>query len=208
MKNNKVSKGLAVFVAFTGALVMLGWIFDISILKSILPMWISMKFSTAVCFLLGGITLYCIADSRETNSACGQVVLPAAILIIFLFMGTSLAASILGVNLKIEDLFINDVKASPAGWVAGRPSILTMLSFILVGIAGILAMLDVANLRWALLYIGWVVLITGGLAVLGYTLNMPLLYYDIRGWNNPMACHTAILFVVTGVSLIILKPRD
>jgi uncharacterized membrane protein YuzA (DUF378 family) len=123
-------------------------------------------------------------------------------------MGTSLAASILGVNLKIEDLFINDVKASPAGWVAGRPSILTMLSFILVGIAGILAMLDVANLRWALLYIGWVVLITGGLAVLGYTLNMPLLYYDIRGWNNPMACHTAILFVVTGVSLIILKPRD
>ncbi len=101
MKDNKVSKGLAVFVAFTGALVMIGWIFDISILKSILPVWISMKFSTAVCFLLSGITLYFIAESRETNSAFALVVLPAAILIIFLFMGTFLASSLLGVNLGI-----------------------------------------------------------------------------------------------------------
>ncbi len=105
-------------------------------------------------------------------------------------------------------MFIKDVKGSVAGWVAGRPAVLTMLSFILVGIAGILAMLDVANLRPALLYIGWSVLITGGLAVLGYIFNMPLLYYNIKGWSNPMACHTSLLFVLIGVSLIFLKSKD
>jgi hypothetical protein len=54
-------------------------------------------------------------------------------------------------------------------------------------------------------YIGWSILAIGGTAVSGYIFNMPYLYHDIEGWSNPMACHTSVLFVLIGVSLIFLK---
>ncbi|HCC53992.1 MAG TPA: hypothetical protein DEQ20_03575 [Desulfobulbaceae bacterium] len=40
-----------------GILVILGWIFDITLLKSLLPDWVSMKVNAAVCFILAGTAL-------------------------------------------------------------------------------------------------------------------------------------------------------
>ena len=53
-----VARALAVAVSITGSVVMVGWILDIDALKSILPTWVTMKFSTALSFTLSGITLY------------------------------------------------------------------------------------------------------------------------------------------------------
>lgn len=204
MKNYRVSKGLAIFVVIAGAIVMLGWIFDIGILKSILPGWISMKFSTALSFVLSGIILYLIAMSLESGSGVAQAFLPVAVLIILLMMVSQLAATFLGLRLGIEELFIKEAKGTVRSVVPGRPSVPTMVSFILIAAAGMLTMLNLANLKSKLRFLGWIIMIIGTVAVLGYLVNAPLLYYYIEGKNSAMAFHTAILFALIGISLIFL----
>ncbi|MDI6808122.1 MAG: hypothetical protein QME66_03950 [Candidatus Eisenbacteria bacterium] len=139
MNRQKIAKILSIIVMVAGIMVMAGWIFDIGILKSILPTWITMKFSTALCFFLSGLTVYFIAKSQEAQSGFAQVILPLASLTILLFMALLLASCFLRVRLGIEDLFIKEVQeATSQDWIAGRPSIATMMEFIIIAIAGIL----------------------------------------------------------------------
>jgi hypothetical protein len=63
----KIAKALSLVVIIAGIMVIIGWIFDIAILKSIFPHWVSMKFDTAIAFILSGITLYSIV--REIGRA-------------------------------------------------------------------------------------------------------------------------------------------
>ena len=204
MKNYKVSKGLALFVALSGAIVMLGWIFDICILKSILPGWVTMKSTTAVCFILSGITLYLIAISFESKFDVAQVFLPMPVSIILLIMGVHLTSTFLGLRLKMGEVFIKEANGAVFTTVPGRPSVPTMISFILVATAGVITMLNLANSKSKLRFLGWVIMIIGTVAVLGYLVNAPLLYYYIEGKDSAMALHTAILFALTGINLIFL----
>lgn len=48
----------ALFVVAVGMMVLVGWALDIAVLKSILPIWVSMKANTAVCFILMAIALW------------------------------------------------------------------------------------------------------------------------------------------------------
>lgn len=204
MKIHKVSKGLAIFTAIAGAIVMLSWIFDIGILKSILPEWVTMKFNTAVCFVLSGIVLYLIVISFESRFDIAQVFLPIPVLSILLIMGGHLTSVFLGLRLRIGEVFIKEANGFVLTTVPGRPAVPTMISFILVAAAGILTMLNRANLKPKLSFLGWVIMIIGMAAVFGYVVNAPFLYYYIEDKNTAMAFHTAILFVLAGISLIFL----
>ena len=64
-KKRKIAKGLSLVVIIAGIMVITGWILDIGILKSISPAWVSMKFDTAIAFVLSGITLYFIVRAVE-----------------------------------------------------------------------------------------------------------------------------------------------
>ena len=209
MKSQRLAKILSLIVMAAGMAVMAGWIFDIGILKSILPMWITMKFSTAFCFLLSGVEAYFIAKSQQRESAAAQVILPIVSLAILLLMASFLASSFLGVRLGIEDLFIKEAhqEITSKDWFPGRPSVATMVAFIMIAMAGILTMLNVTNLKLKSLFLGRIITILGGLAVIGYLINAPFLQYDIKGWSNPMAAHTAILFILIGLSLILSESK-
>ena len=52
------SKKASIAVIAIGCTVILGWIFDLQLLKSILPGLVTMKANTAVCFILGGFSLF------------------------------------------------------------------------------------------------------------------------------------------------------
>lgn len=203
MKSYRISKILAVFVSIVGVVVMLGWMFNIAVLKSILPNWTTMKFSTALCFFLSGVSLYFIVKTQEKEPVIAQIVLPVAGLVIILFMSTFLLSSLPGIELGAEDIFILEKKGPASGYIPGRPSVGTMFAFILVAITSLMAMKKSERLNRQLLYIGWGILSVGGLAVFGYILNVPLLYYNIKGWSNSMACHTSILFALLGIGLVL-----
>jgi nitric oxide reductase large subunit len=79
-----------------------------------------------------------------------------------------------------------------------------MLNFILITSAGVLTMLNPKKLQSKLRIIGLIVGTIGSVAVVGYIVNAPLLYYFIEGMNSAIALHTATLFVLLGVGLLCL----
>lgn len=182
---------------------MVGWIYDIQILKSILPNWVTMKFSTALCFVMSGISLFFIAGSLEKNSAAADIVLPVTSLIISLFMANLLFSVFTGVSIGIEDMFVKETGKAIKTTVPGRPSVGTMVAFLLISASGILTLLKSSLINGFLAGIGWMVSALGAVAISGYLIKMPVLYFTVTGWSTAMALHTAILFFLLGIGLIL-----
>jgi hypothetical protein len=137
----QLAKNLGLLVIVTSIIVMLGWIFDIGLLKSILPGWVSMKFSTAFSFLMSGFTLVAISYSHKNLSSINLVVLSSTTLILLLVMTTLLISSLLGFSTGIEGFFVQEVSGSAYTSVPGRPSIGTMAGFIMMALAGLFTIL-------------------------------------------------------------------
>ena len=167
-------------------------------------MWITMKLSTASTFILSGISLYFIARAQEGEFEKAFLALSITSLLIVLIMGTLFFSAIVGLHTGIEDLFIKDTGDAVKSVVPGRPSVPTMLCFMLIAAAGILTTLNLAQLRPKLRAIGIIVGSVGTLAAAGYIFNAPFLYYFIPDVNSAMACHTAIMFMLLGTGLICL----
>jgi hypothetical protein len=203
-KKRKAAKILAWVVSIAGVVVMLGWIFNIGILKSISPVWVSMKLSTAIGFVLSGVTLYFIIRVVEDEFDLAQVVLAITSLMIVLIMGILFFSALLGIRTGAEDLFVKDNADAPMSAAPGQPSIPTMIEFMLIAAAGIFAMFNSTKLQSQLKAIGLIVGTVGTLAVIGYVVNAPILYYYAEGVSSAMACHTAVLFMLLGVGLICL----
>ncbi len=201
MSRAHIAKALSLIVMVGGSMVMVGWFLDIPQLKSILPIWVTMKFSTALCFFLSALILHALAGSLERRSG---VVLPISAFVILLLMGTLVASTLSGVRTGIEDFFVVEAEGAIKSTTPGRPSLGTMVNFILLATAGLLGTLDIRNSGFKLSVFGWVIAIVGGIAIGGYVLDAPLLYYTVEGWSTAMAFHTAILFVLLGVGLIVL----
>lgn len=60
-------KAISIFSIGLGVLVLLGWIFDITILKSIFLGYVTMKINTAICFILSGIAFLSLIIGKWNN---------------------------------------------------------------------------------------------------------------------------------------------
>ncbi len=206
--NNKIVKVLAIVITVIGILVTIGWVFGISVLQSISPEWVTMKFSTAVSFVFSGVSLYFMARAKEGKVGLAQIVLPVSGLVIFLFMLTLLASALFGVGTDVENLFIKETAGAIQTTTPGRPSLATIMNFILIIATGPFIMSEYAKFKKVLFPVGLVVTIVGGLGIVGYAANLPVLYYHIEDVSTAMAFHTAILFVMSGAALILLTRQE
>ena len=202
--SNHFVKAISLFVTLAGLAVMAGWIFNIGMLKSLSPAWVSMKFTTAIAFVASGATLYFIVRAGEGEFDKAQVALFITSLIIMLLIGTLFFSALLKIRTGLEELFIKDATGAVKTVAPGQPSVPTIVNFIMIATAGILTMVNTKNLRFKLRTIGLVVASIGAVAVAGYIIGTPLLYYYIEGINSAIAFHTAGLFVLLGTGLLCL----
>lgn len=200
----KLAKVFAIIIGVTAILVMIGWFFDIGFFKSVSPSWVTMKFQTAVAFLLSAIILYFISEDFEGRTAVAGIVLPLASFIIATFMLSLLTSAFLGIRTGLEDLFVIEAGGTVKTAVPGRPSVPTLVNFILVATSGVVTVFHPAHLKSILSWLGGMIAMIGAVAFVGYLLDVPQLYYSIAGVNTAMAFQTAILFVLFGVGLLLL----
>ncbi len=192
----------AVAVCLTGLLVLVGWTFDLGVLKSILPQWVTMKLLTALAFILSGMSLWVIAKRAQGETLLSQVLLPILSVTIVLIMATLLFSALMSAPLGIEDLGVKE-RHFTKSVKSGLPSLGTMIAFILFAWAGMATAFSTRKVEKRVKTLGWMVGGLGGVGVLGYLLNADLLYYYLPGVSGAMAVHTAALFVLLGAGLIL-----
>jgi hypothetical protein len=202
-KRIKLAKLLSLLIIGGGIAAMVGDIYDITILKSLSPQWRSIRFITTVGFILSGVTVYFITTALEGRFDTAQVVLSITSFTIVLLMGVSFFSTVLGLT-GVEGLLVKSSPPEINRVILGRPAMLAILNFLLMAVAATLVTWKVGNLRLKLKIIGFIVALIGAVALLGYIINVPVLYNFLQGEGSAMACPTAILFVLLGIVLLCL----
>lgn len=198
---------VAKIVIVTSCVVMVGWFFDIGIFKSILPDFVTMKFVTALSFLLSGIILLLVNYKSSNDSSLIDIMIPSTSFLIAMIMGTTLLSVVFGFQSGIEKIFVIETSDAILTPVPGRPSIGTMAGFMLATIVGFISFTTIRKKNKIYFLIGNIISLLGIVALVGYIFSVPELYYSAQGISSAMAVHTAALFVLVGTGFVSLSKQ-
>lgn len=124
------SLAMAISCALLGAVVLLGWAFDIVPMKQVLTNLESMKANTAIGFLAAGTGLW-VSVRSSGNSVIATVIGLA----VSVFAAAILSQDLLGITFGIDELLFTDEAGAVTWGEPGRMAPPTALVFILSGLA-------------------------------------------------------------------------
>jgi hypothetical protein len=203
---HKLPKIIGIIVMIGGVLVIAGWILDVPFLKSISPQFVTMKFVSAVCFVLCGVALYLVQRIVHNGGEWESLSLLFIEFLVTLLMATLIISVFLGVVTGLESLFIKEAPGAIRTTVPGRPAVITMVDFMFIVFAGSLSLWKKRRSMFTTMhFLGAAVAVSGIVALAGYGMDIPALYYDINKISSAMALHTAILFVLLGAGFYALR---
>lgn len=194
---------LSALVLVGGAVVIVGWFIDSDPLKSVVPGLVTMKFSTALSFLAASAVIWGSLQTVTIRNTLGSILLPIASLVLFMLMGVLLIGTFLGVTSGIESVFIREAQGAVLTVEPGRPSVGTMINFISIACVGLVSMIYFPLRRVAFFILGVIVVGVSTFAIVGYVFAIPALYYAYSGISSAMAFHTALFFLLLGISTLI-----
>ncbi len=215
--------GLA--VALIGCAVLLGWIFDIAALKSLLPGLVSMKANTAICFILSGasLRLWHLGNERADHPLVERRIPSGsaesrrnALASPFFLVSSSLAISVILISLLtliqygfqadfgIDELLFKDSAGAVDTSAPGRMAPNTALAFFLLGSALLLLSAPRPNYLPAQSFSLGAFLI-GFLGFLGYVYGNTY-FYKAGFSHTAMAAHTAFAFILLCLGILFARP--
>ena len=196
MNFKKVISIVCIYTILLSIAVMLGWAFDIEILKSVISGYTSMKFNTAFCFLITGCTLYLLNTEKDGKTS---TVLSIILLLISL---ASFVEDIFNFNFGIDQLILADYDSIKKGIPnPGRMATTSSLCFSLLGFSFLI--IKSAN-KTVVQYILYVISVISFLAIVGYLLSVPRFYQ--LSFLSSMAVHTAATLFLISISASLLNP--
>ena len=199
-----VSAGSAIAVFGIGCLVLVGWVFDSAVLKSVHPNWISMKANTAVAFILTGIALW-LSQAKRRDVRWGRYVAWGCASVVAGVGLVTLLEYASGWNLGINQLLFTDPRGGAQAVSPGRPAPNTASTLLLIGLA--LVLLDVETRRghrpaqYLIVLEGIVALV----ALVGYLYGASSFYAPSPA-ANPMSLPAAVAGVVAFIGLGVARP--
>ncbi len=184
-------------------LVLMGWQFNIAILKSVLPGFLSMKPNAAICFGLVSVALFCLRfdDVSQTKKLIGFSALAGVLLICVL----TLAEYLWNIDFGIDELLFVDRDISKyTAFQPGRLAPVTGLCFCLLSIGAFLnfSKNKLHRVGQAMYFI---ILIISIQAMLNYFFGINNSFgipFYIR-----MPLHTVALFVVSCIGFLFIHPH-
>ena len=207
MNYHRVSRILSYIIILIGILVIVGWVLNISWLRSVNPSWVPTKFATAVCFVMAGMVMRCIDGVIHDNSEIAPIFLSMSTLVIIILMSTYLASKFFQIPVGIEELFISTVVKGEITSEVLQPSTASMLNFIIISIAGIVVLFKPKWFQALLTAVGSFVGLIGFGAIAGYLLNIPALTFSLGAISAPMDRLSAFTFILAGLGIFLLGAR-
>ncbi len=193
-----VSRFGAGLVVALSAIVLVGWIFDIPALTSIIPGFARMSVPTAACFILSGVSLVLLTQWRGRLLAV-QKITAAIVLLICAY-----AIGFYAVNSQLSFTHADPASGYILGHAMGRMAPATVMSFVLIAGALLLGRSAPAGRAFAIL--SAIGLILSGLDLVGYSYQVEALYKVMP--FSAMSLPTALAFVLLFCSALLARPYD
>jgi len=197
-------RAAAMAVVALGCGVLVGWLFHIQVLMSVLPGLVTMKVNTALSLVFSGISLWLLLPAPPDRLR-RYIARGLALIVLLIALGT-LGEYAFDWNLGIDQWLMADPAGSPGTTSPGRMSPASSTAFITIGLA--LLLLDRKKLKgstcaqvlslWGLLM--------GTLAATGYayhatTLSRILMYTQV-------AAHTAAGLLLLSTAIFFARPKE
>jgi len=187
-------------IILMGFIVMMGWVLDISVLKSVIPGFPSMKLNNAICFSLLGISFLLIQHKKKYTG-----LVQGLVSIVFLIAMATISQDIFDYNLGIDELFVRDEIARITELaMPGRMATTSSFCFILVSTAFLFLSSSNKSLRNFSQQLLQVCVGISTVAILGYLYNIPALYK--LSFLSSMALHTSLGFFILSVTALFVNP--
>jgi PAS domain S-box-containing protein len=188
-------KLIAAISTIAGVLVIIGWLTGNQLLKGVLPGLPVMKFNTAVCFVLTGVSLYLITTKYKPS----YYIQTGLSLIIIAIVAITFVAPALGINTGIDEWFIKDTTPRVfVNRIPGRMAATTGFCFLLTSLSFIAIPLAKKNIKIAAQYALHIVTLISFISILGYIYKMPDFY--TLSFFSSMALNTAVLLFTLSVT--------
>lgn len=207
-----LSRAAIAFVIVVGGLVLVGWQFDIALLKhGLLIHTVTMKANTALGFLLSGSALAALQAEFRLKSSRIKPYLKywgagCAILTLLIGLLTLIEYS-LGWNLGIDEWLFQDDPTPLLTAYPGRMGANTAFNFVLIGTAILCLIPKTSRQTQQGQLLACLVASVAWLALIGYLFNVSF-FYTLTGGATAMALHTAISFLALCISILLLRPRQ
>ncbi|MEG4997087.1 PAS domain S-box protein [Microcoleus sp. B4-D4] len=204
------AKKAGIAVIAIGCTVILGWIFDLQLLKSILPGLVTMKANTAVCFILGGLSL-CLQQQERAKLTTIKfqkifkfLIVSSSFLIILISLLTLVQYSF-NLELGIDQLLFKESYTLPNPGTPGRMAPNTAAAFLFLGTAQLL--LSQRRPKYPPVQIlSCCTFLIAFLGLIGYFYGKAL-FYRI-GDHTGMALHTSAAFMLLSLGILFTNPEQ
>ncbi len=201
-----VSEILSICIFLSGSVVLIGWIFDIPVLKSISPDFVAMKANTAVCFVFIGLSLWLSQTKRQGNQTAREIARLCAF-VVFLTGFLTFWEYMLGWNLGIDQLLFKESATAVLTSAPGRMAFNTSIIFVIIGIALLLCGFEAVLFS----YLVQLLVIPAGIIALlsfvGYLYGASPLYIGLK-FSTAMAVHTCVLFMMSCIGCLFARPEQ
>ncbi|MBD0334845.1 MAG: PAS domain S-box protein [Cyanobacteria bacterium Co-bin13] len=201
----RAAKAAAVFVVAVGCLVLIGWLLDINLFKTVLPGLVSMRPTTALGLMLAGTALLLLSEpTTPKRHQLGQI---ASLGVIAIGL-TTLINYVSNWPLEINPLFFTHYVDFIPSAPVGHMSPLTAICFVLLGSA-----LGISSTRrqWRSNQERWVEILALASSLIAAQVIVAYLYHVqpiIRFTEYPqMPLHGAISFLVLAAGIALAHPQ-
>lgn len=206
-----LSRNAGIAVTAIGGLVMVGWLFDVSMLKSVLPGLVTMKTNTALGFVLGGLSLWLWTSIQSQDD---QAPIPSRKNLYPIIYTSSALVLLIGLltlvqyyfdsNLGIDELLFKEATDAVGTYAPNRMAPNSALNFLFLGWAQLLLLSRERRNYILAQVLTLVAFLVAFLGFLGYAYGITS-FYGIGSYTQ-MALHTAIAFVLQSLGMLLASP--
>jgi PAS domain S-box-containing protein len=187
-----------------GMLALAGWAFNTNIIKHPIQGWVAMNPTTALCFILSGLSLGLLSDKNKENRKHKIGIVFANIVLAIGLI--KLGSLIIGIDIPIDSLvFFNKIKHDIVDNFSNRMAPNTSLGFLLTGIGLLFLNKETGKLKGLSQYSAVLIGFLSLLSLLGYLFNAKTFYGFMT--YIPMAIQTATGFLLMSFAILFTHPE-
>ncbi len=203
------ARAIAALCVVVGGVALIGWWLSIPSLHRLLPGVGMLKPNTALCFVLGGLSLAgLIAQSRADAGSFNRLLIrvqPTAALLLLLLAGITLVNYAINAPVGIDRLLVPHDPPNRLSVFPWRMSPISALSFSLLAITMLPWPSRLTRLWLAMEVIVLLIAVSAFIMVLGYAYEAASLY-SLPGFSV-VALHTALGLVLLTQAVLTVHPR-